>query len=98
MAQRVNNLPAIQETQERWVWFLGWKDPLEGEILRNTHSSILAWESLWTEESGRLLRPWDSRSKNTESVAISSSRNLPDPRIKPESPAVACIGRQILDL
>ena len=55
MAQRVNNLPAIQETQERQVWFLGWKDPLEGEILRNTHSSILAWESLWTEESGRLV-------------------------------------------
>ena len=24
---RVKNLPAVQET---WVWFLGWKDPLEG--------------------------------------------------------------------
>ena len=23
-----------------------------------THSSILAWEILWTEESGRLYSPW----------------------------------------
>ena len=26
VAQMVKNLPAVQET---WVWFLGWKDPLE---------------------------------------------------------------------
>ena len=26
---------------EMWVWFLGWKDPLEKEMA--THSSILAW-------------------------------------------------------
>ena len=31
---------------------LDWEDPLEEEMA--THSSILAWESLWTEEPGRL--------------------------------------------
>ena len=38
VAQRVKNLPAIQETQ---VQSLGWKDPLEKEM--ETHFSILAW-------------------------------------------------------
>ena len=35
--------------QEKWVWSLGRKDPLEKEMA--THSSILAWETLWTEAS-----------------------------------------------
>ena len=47
LAQMVKNLPAIQET---WVRFLGWEDPLEKEMV--THSSILAWKILWTEEPG----------------------------------------------
>ena len=42
MAQWVNNLPAMQETQETWVRSLGQKDPLEEEMV--TESSILAWE------------------------------------------------------
>ena len=33
--------------QETWVWFLGQEDPLEKEMA--THSSILAWETPWTE-------------------------------------------------
>ena len=49
MAQRVKNLPAMQET---WVLFLGWEDPLEKEM--TTHSSILAWKIPWTEEPGEL--------------------------------------------
>ena len=32
----------MQETQEMWVWLLGWEDLLEKEM--ETHSSILAWE------------------------------------------------------
>ena len=47
MAQRVKNLPAVQETQ---VLSLGWEDPLEEGIA--THSSILAWRVPWTEELG----------------------------------------------
>ena len=42
------HLPA----QETWVWSLGWEDPLEEEMA--AHSSIIAWEILWTEELGRL--------------------------------------------
>ena len=45
----VKNPPAMQETQ---VQSLGWEDPLEKEMA--THSSILAWEILWTEEPGGL--------------------------------------------
>ena len=50
MAQRVKNLPAIQETQETGVLSLGWKDPLGEEM--TTHSSILSWRIPWTEEPG----------------------------------------------
>ena len=39
-------------TQEMRVQPLGWKDLLEEEMA--THSSILFWEILWTEEPGRL--------------------------------------------
>ena len=49
MAQLVKNPPAMQET---WVQSLGWKELLEKEMA--THSSIFAWEVLWTEEPGRL--------------------------------------------
>ena len=39
VAQAVNSLSAMQETQ---VQLLGWEDPLEKEM--TTHSSILVWE------------------------------------------------------
>ena len=48
MTQMVKNLPAIQETQ---VWSLGQEDPLEKGMA--THSSILTWRILQTEEPGR---------------------------------------------
>jgi len=48
MAQRVKNPPAMQETQE----MQGWEDPLEKGMA--THSNILAWRILWTEEPGGL--------------------------------------------
>ena len=46
---REPNLPAVQKTL---VPSLGWDDPLEKGMA--THSSILAWRSPWTEESGGL--------------------------------------------
>ena len=49
VAQSVKNLPAVQETQ---VQSLGQEDPLEKEMAK--HSSILAWEIPWTEETGGL--------------------------------------------
>ena len=49
VAQLVKNVPAMQETQVR---FLDQEDPLEKEMA--THFSILAWEIPWTEDPGRL--------------------------------------------
>ena len=45
----VKNLPAMHETQ---VLSPSQKDRLEKEMA--THSSILAWKILWTEEPGKL--------------------------------------------
>ena len=45
----VKTPPAMQET---WVRSLGPEDTLEQEMA--THSSILAWKILWTEEPGGL--------------------------------------------
>ena len=42
----------MQETQETQFQSLGQEDPLEKET--TTHSSILAWETPWTEEPGGL--------------------------------------------
>ena len=49
LAQMVKSLPAMQETQ---VQSLGWEEPLEKEVA--THSSILEWRILWTEERSGL--------------------------------------------
>ena len=48
MAQWVENPPVKQETQETQVRSLGQEDPLEEGMA--THSGILAWRILWTEE------------------------------------------------
>ena len=45
----VERLPAMRET---WVRSLGREDPLAKEMA--THSSILAWKILWSEEPGSL--------------------------------------------
>ena len=42
----------MQKREETWVRSLGWEDNLEKETA--THSSILAWRTPWTEESGEL--------------------------------------------
>ena len=49
VAQMLKNLPAMWETQVR---FLGQEDPLEKGTA--THSSILVWRIPWTEEPGGL--------------------------------------------
>ena len=53
----------MQETEETWVLFLGWEDPLDKGM--ETHSSILAWRIPWTEESGR-LQSMESQLDTTE--------------------------------
>ena len=42
----------MQETQETQVQSLDLEDPVEYEMA--THSGILAWKTLWTEEPGGL--------------------------------------------
>ena len=49
VAQRVKNLPVMQET---WVRSLGWEDPLEKGMV--IHFSILTWRIPWTEDPGEL--------------------------------------------
>ena len=53
--QIVKNPPAVQVTQ---VLSLAWEDLLEKEM--TTHSSILAWEISWSEETHG-LQSWDRR-------------------------------------
>ena len=45
----VKNLIAMKET---WVQILGQEDSLEDDMAM--HTSILAWEIPWTQETGKL--------------------------------------------
>ena len=58
VAQTVKHLPTMWET---WVPSLGQEDPLEKEMA--THSNILAWKTLWTEDPGRLYSPGVAKSR-----------------------------------
>ena len=49
VTQTAKNLHAMEET---WFQSSGREDPLEKGMA--THSSLLAWESPWTEETDRL--------------------------------------------
>ena len=62
VAQTVETLPAMQETS---IGSLGQEDPLEKEMA--THSTILAWESPWTEEPGWLQSMVSQRVGHDES-------------------------------
>ena len=67
--------------QERWVWSLDWEDPLEKEMA--PHSSILAWETPWTEEPGGLQSMGSQRVRHDlvttqqQQQIIPISRGLP---------------------
>ena len=50
VAQMVERLPAMQETQ---VQSLGWEEPQEKEM--TSQSSTLAWKIPWMEEPGGLV-------------------------------------------
>ena len=83
MAQKVKNLPAVQET---WVQSLGQEDALNKEL--ETHSSMLAWRLPWTEEPGGLqfssvqslsrvqffVTPWTAA--HQASLSITNSQSL----------------------
>ena len=52
----------MQEPQKTWVQSLAQEDPLEEEMA--THSSVLAWKILWTEEPGGLRSMGSQRVKD----------------------------------
>ena len=68
VAQLVKNLLAVQETQ---VQSLGWEDPVEKEVA--PHSSILAWETPWTKETGGL------QSMGSQRIGHGLATKLPPP-------------------
>ena len=63
--------------QETWILSLGRDDPLEEEMA--TYSSILAWESPWTEEPGgvqsivlqKLGHDWTSKHTHIRNGSLS---------------------------
>ena len=58
--------------QETWVWFLGWKDPLEKG--KATHSSVLAWRTPWTDYS-----PWGHKESDiTEQLSLTHLKSEKD--------------------
>ena len=68
VAQTVENLPAMQETQVR---SLGQDDPLEKGMV--THSSILPWETPGTEELVDYSPQGCKESDMTEQLTVSFS-------------------------
>ena len=66
VAQTVKNSPALQET---WVQSLGQEDPLEKRMA--THSSILAWRTTWTEESGGIQSMGSQRVRHDWATSLS---------------------------
>ena len=63
----------MPEVQETLVQSLGQEDPLEKDM--GTHSSILAWKILWTEEPGECT--WGSKRVGLDLVAKQQQfRNL----------------------
>ena len=77
VAQRLNHLPAMQET---WARSLGQEDPLEKEMA--THSSILAWRIPWMEEPGGLQ---SMGSQKSSSAGKETACNAGDPGSIPGS-------------
>ena len=72
VAQMVKNLPAVWET---WVW----KDPCEDPLEKGkaTHSSILAWRILWTEEPSGLQSMGSQRVRHNWATKHSTMTNDP---------------------
>ena len=54
----------MQAMQETWVWSLDWEDPLEEDMV--ICSSILAWETPWTEKSAGYSPRGSKESDRTE--------------------------------
>ena len=85
MAERIKNLPALQETQ---VWSLGWEDPLKEEMA--IHSSIFAWKIPWTG-SQEVGHDWATKQRQ-QVIGEDSDQILPPKMASPHKRAHVCIG------
>ena len=74
VAQMLKNLPAVWETQVR---FLGQEGPLEKEMA--AHSSTLAWKIPWTEEPGGLQPMGSQRVRHDLATELA---RMPSPQSK----------------
>ena len=64
-----------------WVWSQGWEDPLEK--VTATHSNIMAWKILWTEEPVGYNPCGSKESDVTEWLSLTHTRRgLPAHRNK----------------
>ena len=79
----------MQETQETQVQSLGREDALEKEIA--THSTILAWRILWTEEPGGL------RSMRSKRVGRDRQLNTPANSFSFSMPRCHILGYWVLN-
>ena len=52
---------------------MGWEDPLEEGVA--THSSIIAWKILWTEEPGLTTVHWVTKSQ-TQQKQLSTAQHI----------------------
>ena len=64
----------MQKTQETQVQSFDWEDPLEMEMA--TRSSILAWETPWTEEPGG-LQIMGSQESDTNDIVTKQQQQHP---------------------
>ena len=81
--------PVTQETQETRVRSLDWEDPLKESVA--THSSILAGEISWTEESGGPQSTGHKESDTsevTENPGTARGELVPRAGIEPRPPAL----------
>ena len=83
MAQTVKRLSTMQET---WVQSLGWEDPLEREMA--IHSRTIAWKIPWTIAYQAPLSMGFSRQQYWSGLPFPSPGDLPNPGLKPMSPAL----------
>ena len=74
MAQWVQKPPAVQETHELWVLFLGQEDPLEKEMA--THSSIIAWKNPRDREAWWAIVPKSETCLSTQAATTSQHEQV----------------------
>ena len=88
----VKHPPVVQETQETWVRFLAWEDPLEKEMA--THSCILARRISWTEkprglQSTKSWALWGCKKSDTTEHAHTLKKQQAQNRITCAKPHVS---------